>query len=252
LGKQPKPRTGWKIKSIPRTFTDVYFGGFVSRIETETEAVRFLKAKKFALRYNSTPSLPLASMYAATTDQRRAIELTNVLLARDEVVETNVIADRLVLVHRDIVPAIYALRTRFRSPKLSDYAERAFKLIQEDGTASAGDVRRYLGVDGMKRPDPADIALGDLQRDMRIDRGPSSVPEKGIPYLSKEGYPYRVFEKAHPDLVQAARKLKVDDAFRMLLNATADVPPKKFVAIFKLCLSPEERLRITAPEKLKD
>src|SRR5262245_45010551 len=185
-------------------------------------------------------------MYGAAVDQRRAIELTNALLARDEAVDTSVIADRLVLVHRDIVPALYALRVRFRSPRLSDYAERAFKLIQEDGTASAGDVRRYLGVDGMKRPDPADIALGDLQRDMRIDRGPSSVPEKGIPYLSKEGYPYRVFEKAHPDLVQAAKKLKVDDAFRALLKATADVPPKKFVAIFKLCLSPEERLRITA------
>jgi hypothetical protein len=223
----------------------------MNRIETEMDAVRFLKTKKIALRYNSTPALPLASMYAAAVDQRRAIELTNALLARDEVVETNVIADRLVLVHRDIVPALYALRMRFCSQKLSDYAERAFKLIQEDGTASAGDVRRYLGVDGLKRPDPADIALGDLQRDIRIDRGPASVPEKGIPYLSKEGYPYRVFEKAHPDLVQASKKLKIEEAFQTIVKAVGDVPAKKFVAMFKLCLSPEERLRITAPEKLK-
>jgi hypothetical protein len=34
-------------------------------------------------------------MYAAAGDQRRAIELTNRLLALNEVVETNVIADRL-------------------------------------------------------------------------------------------------------------------------------------------------------------
>src|SRR5216117_2837473 len=161
----------------------------IDRIETENDAIRFMKAVKFALRYNSTPSLPLASMYAAAGDPRRAIELTNALLARDEVVETNVIADRLVLVHRSIVPALYALRVRFRSEKLSDYAERTLRLIAKDGTASAGDVRRYLGVDGLKRPDPADLALSELQRELLIDRGPSSVPAKGIPYLSKEGYP---------------------------------------------------------------
>jgi hypothetical protein len=33
------------------------------------------------------------------------------VLARDEVIETNVIGGRLVLVHRDVVPALYALRT---------------------------------------------------------------------------------------------------------------------------------------------
>src|SRR5256885_17234853 len=99
-------------------------------IETENDAIRFMKSVTFALRYNSTPSLPLASMFEAAHDKRRAIELTNALLARDEVVETNVIAGRLVLVHRDIVPALYSLRTRFRAAKLSDYAERAFRLIQ--------------------------------------------------------------------------------------------------------------------------
>jgi hypothetical protein len=206
------------------------------RIQTEDDAIRFMKSVKFALRYNSTPSLPLASMYEAAHDQRRAIELTNALLARDEVIETNVIGGRLVLVHRNVVPALYALRTRFRAAKLSDYAERAFRLIQDDGTASAGDVRRFLAVDGMKRPDPADIALGDLQREMLIDRGPSSVPRNGIPYLSKEGYPYRVFEKAHPELVKAAKKIKVEEAIEVIREAAGPMPQKKFVTIFKLCL----------------
>ncbi len=206
------------------------------RIETENDAIKFMKRVKFALRYNATPSLPLASMYAAARDQRRAIELTNALLARGEVVETNVIADRLVLVHRDVVPALYALRARFRAARLSEYAERAFTLIQDDGTASSGDVRRFLGVDGMKRPDPADLALTELQREMLIDRGPSSVPKKGIPYLSKEGYPYRVFEKAHPELVRAAKKIKIEDAIQIIRDAAGPIPPRKFASMFKLCI----------------
>src|SRR6516162_2920124 len=96
----------------------------IERIETEDEAIRFLRGVKFALRYNSTPALPLASMYAAARDKRRAIELTNALLARAEAIETNIIADRLVLVHRDVVPALFALRVRFRAAKLSEYAEK--------------------------------------------------------------------------------------------------------------------------------
>jgi len=216
----------------------------VERIQTEDDAIRFMKKVKFALRYNSSPSVPLASMYAAAHDTRRAIELTNAVLARDEVVETNVIADRLVLVHRDVVPALYALRVRFRAAQLSNYAERALKLIEEDGSASAGDVRRFLGVDGMKRPDPADLALAELQREMLIDRGPSSVPEKGIPYLSKEGYPYRILAKSHPDLVKAAKKMKVDDALRAIVEAAGRIPGKKLGTMFKLCLTPEERAKM--------
>jgi hypothetical protein len=210
------------------------------RIETEDDAVKFMKSVKFALRYNATPALPLASMYGAAGDQRKAIELTSALLARDEVVETNVIADRLVLVHRDVVPALFALRTRFRAGKLSNHAIRALGLIREDGSASSGDVRRFLGVDGMKRPDPADLALAELQREMLIDRGPSSVPKNGIPYLSREGYPYRVFETAHPDLVKAAKKIKVQDAIRTIVEAVGPAPPRKLASMFKLCIKPEE------------
>jgi len=106
------------------------------RIQTEADAVNFMRRMKFALRYNSTPSLPLASMYEAAHDKRVAIELANALLASKEVVETNVIADRLVLVHRDVVPALYLLRSRHRVSKLSDNAARAFELIRENGTAS--------------------------------------------------------------------------------------------------------------------
>jgi len=214
-------------------------------IETEDDAICYMKRVRFALRYNSTPSLPLGSMYGAARDQRRAIELTNALLARDEVVETNVIADRLVLVHRDVVPALYALRVRFRAATLSDYSEKAFQLIRQDGTASAGDVRRFLGADGMKRPDPADLALGDLMRDFLIDRGPSSVPKNGIPYLSKEGFPYRVFDKAHPELVKAAKKMRIEDAMKTILEATSTFPPRKTALIFKLCFTAAERLQIT-------
>jgi len=205
-------------------------------IETERDAIEFMKRVKFALRYNATPSLPLASIYAAARDKRRAIELTNALLACKEVVETNVIADRLVLVHRDVVPALYALRTKLRAAKLSDDAARALKLIKDEGTASVGEVRRFLGAEGMTRPDPADLAVAELQREMLVDRGPSTVPKNGIPYLSKEGFPYRIFEKAHPDLVKAAKKINAPDALEIIRDAAGPIPPKKFTSMFKLCL----------------
>jgi hypothetical protein len=212
----------------------------VHKVETEDEAVRFLKSVKFALRYNSTPALPIASMYSAVPDKRRAIELTNVLLARNEAVETNIIADRLVLIHRDIVPILFALRTRFRMARLSANAERAFRLIREDGTASAGDVRRFLGIDGTRRPDAADLALAELQREFLVDRGPSSVPKNGVPYLSKEGFPYRVFERTHPELVKASRRIKVADAIREIVNAFPSATERKLAAMFKLCFTPDE------------
>jgi len=209
-------------------------------IESEEDAIQFLKTAKFVLRYDSTPGLPLESMYAVAGEQRRAIELTNAVLARNEVVETNVIANRLVLVHRDVVPALYVLRTRFRTETPSDNAVRTFRLIKKHGTLSAGDVRRFLGVSGFKRPDPADVALAELQKEMLIDRGPSSVPQKGIPYLSKEGYPYRIFEDAHKDIVKAAKKLKVEDAIKIVREAAGEIPTKKFVSMFKLCLTKAE------------
>ena len=166
--------------------------------------------------------------------------LTNALLARGEVIETNVIADRLVLAHRDVVPALYALRTRFRAARLSEDAECAFSLIVKNDGVSAGDVRRFLGVAGAKRPDRADLALAELMREMLIDRGPSSVPEKGIPYLSKEGYPYRAFAKSHPELVKAAKKLKLPEAIAIVCGAIGPVPRRKLASMLKLCVAKEE------------
>lgn len=175
-------------------------------LASEAGAVRFMKAVGFALRYNATASLPLAAMYKAAGDTRRAIELTNALLARGDVIESNVIADRLVLIHRDFVPAVFALRSRLRPAKRNPDAERIFQWIQKEGRATSGETRRFLGIAGQKRPDRGDIALGELQRDLLIDRGPSSVPKNGIPYLSPEGFPYRIFETAHPDIVRDAAK----------------------------------------------
>ena len=209
-------------------------------IHSEKDAVTFMKSVKLALRYGATPGLPLASMYAAAGDQRRAIELTNALLARGEVIETNVIADRLVLAHRDVVPALYALRTRFRAARLSEDAECAFSLIAKNDGVSAGDVRRFLGVAGAKRPDRADLALAELMREMLIDRGPSSVPEKGIPYLSKEGYPYRAFARSHPELVKAAKKLKLPEAIAIVCGAIGPAPRRKLASMLKLCVAKEE------------
>ena len=209
-------------------------------IHTEKDAVSFMKSVKLALRYGATPGLPLASLYDATGDQRRAIELTNALLARGEVIETNVIADRLVLAHREVVPALYALRTRFRSTRLSEDAQRALGLIAGNEGVNAGDVRRFLGVAGAKRPDRADLALTELMREMLIDRGASSVPEKGIPYLSKEGYPYRVFAKAHPTLINAAKKLDIPQAIAIVRGAIGPVPQRKLASMLKLCLAKEE------------
>jgi hypothetical protein len=206
-----------------------------NRIQSEADAVKFMKSVKFALRYNSTPSLPLASMFEAAHDKRVAIELANALLAKKEVVETNVVADRLVLVHRDVVPALYMLRTRHVA-NLSQNAARTFELIHENGTATVGEVRRFLGVEGLKRPDPADIAVGDLQREMLIDRGPSGVPKKGIPYLSKEGFPYRVFAKSHPDLVMAAKQLSSEEALQIIRDAVGPIPPRKFASMFRLLI----------------
>jgi len=209
-------------------------------IRTEKDAVTFMKSVKLALRYGATTGLPLASIYAAAGDQRRAIELTNALLARGEVIETNVIADRLVLAHRDVVPALYALRTRFRAAVLSEDAEGAFRLIAKNDGVSAGDVRRFLGVAGSKRPDRADLALAELMREMLVDRGPASVPAKGIPYLAKEGYPYRAFAKSHPELIKAAKKLKVPEAIAIVCGAVGPVPKRKLASILKLCVAKEE------------
>jgi hypothetical protein len=215
-------------------------------IRTERDAVRFLKSVKFALRYGSTASLPLPGMYLAAADKRRAIELTNALLARAEVIETNVIGGRLVLAHREVVPALLVLRGRFRARSLSDDAARALELIGTSEGVTAGDVRRLLGVRGARRPDRADDALAELMREMLVDRGPSSVPERGIPYLSKEGFPYHLLARAHPDLVAAAKKLTIAQALDAVVAPLRGVPPGKLASMLRLCARKDELAPLTA------
>jgi hypothetical protein len=206
-------------------------------IETERQAAAFMKSVKFALRYGS--GRPLPSFSAEAADQRRAIELTNALLARRVVIETNVIGDRLVLAHRDVIPALWSLRRRFPS-ELTQDAARALELIEANVGVNAGDVRRMLGARGARRPDRADIALAELMRDMRVDRGPSSVPKRGIAYLSREGFPYRVFEKAHPDLVATAAKLSIDRALETVIAPLRHLPPRTLASLLRLCVRKDE------------
>jgi hypothetical protein len=79
---------------------------------------------------------------------------------------------------------------------------------------------------------------------MLVDRGPSSVPQKGIPYLSPEGFPYRVFASAHAELVRNATKLNHDDAVTLVistyLSAAVFVTPRKLASMFRLLFTESE------------
>ncbi|PYP87155.1 MAG: hypothetical protein DMF61_10955 [Blastocatellia bacterium AA13] len=238
-------------------------------ITTAAEAKKFLKSVSIALRYGATEGLPLASIYAAVhvpresaaknretqkereQDRellRRAIELTNGLMAYREGIEINVIADRLVLAHRDLLPAIYFLRRRGRrlddTANLSAEAKRALALLKQKLIATAGEVRSHLRLERGERHDPVVEALSELQREMLLDRGPSDVPKTGIPYLSRDGYPYRIFHEVHRDLVAKAGKLTVKAAADLVigryLKGAVYASPRKLASMFKLFLSAEE------------
>lgn len=230
-------------------------------LNSTAEVMKFLKSVGFALRYNPTKGLPLASVYwavwggseteAESDAQRRTIEITNELLASRVAVEVNVIADRLVLAHKSLAASLYALIRRGRSAEdldgLSIDAARAFRFIGQKVHASAGEVRRHLGVIGQPRFDPALNALAELQRQMLVSRGSSDVPEHGVPYLSKEGYPYFAFHVIHEDVVKSAAKLELDNAAVTLLEAylkpAVFITTRKLASLFKLCLS-ENELRV--------
>lgn len=249
-----------------RQSTNLWLAGH-SGIHTLAEAQRFMESVGFALRYNATEGLPLASMYRAVWDptpkinegrrvvpedegeaQRRAIELTNALLANGTAIEVNIIAGRLVLVHRKLVPALYLLRRRGQRlddlEGLSINAARAYALIGDKKRATFGDIRRHFGITGWPNPDPAYEALAELQRRFLVDRGPADVPKKGIPYLSKEGIPYRSFHAVNKDLIRAAEKLSVREATRAVifayLKAAVFVAPRKLGSMFKLCFTRDE------------
>ncbi len=239
-------------------------------VATAAEAKKFLKAVGLALRYGATEGLPLASIYAAVQGphgesngkskgsigrveedreiQRRAIELTNGLMAYREGIEVNVIAERLVLVHRDLAPAVYFLRRRGKRVDdlgaVSLEARRAYAFLRQKLIATAGEVRTYLRLERGERRDPVIELLSELQREMLLDRGPSDVPKTGIPYLSKEGYPYRVFHEVHRDLVAKAAKLTARAASDLIisryLKGAVYATPRRLASMFKLMLTPDE------------
>src|SRR5215470_13968971 len=80
------------------------------------DADRFLARVGVALRYGPTKGLPLASLYRVLAGEKPAkralagaITLTNRLLGEARGIEVHVVADRVCVAHRSMVPALYAL-----------------------------------------------------------------------------------------------------------------------------------------------
>jgi hypothetical protein len=224
-------------------------------LHSDDDAAQFLNQVALALRYTASSDLPLASMYRATQRQvplpedeklahARAYDLTNGLLARGEAIEINVVANRLVLAYLPLMPAIYALRRGRNDPQLTELARQTLDFIAANETASSGDVRRLLNVAGQPRPDTADLALGELQRELLVDRGPASTPAGGVFYLSREGYPYRVFAHAHREIASAAARLTRRAASLELvesyLKPAVFASPRKLHTLLQLLLSRDE------------
>ena len=231
---------------------DTAFGTGASPIATTTGAERFLERTGIALRYNATASLPLASLQRAFAGDdpdkgaaAHAIALTNHLLGTVTGVEVSVIAGRIAVVHRRVMPSLYSLVRRGRpledAEGLSLNARTALALLRQRKEVSAGDVRHRLGLRADPRNDPAYAALGELQRILLVDRGPFEIPKKGIPYLPPEGYPYHLFHEAHADLVAAAKKLSIETAADTFLSsyfaAAAVARERKLASMFKQFLS---------------
>src|SRR5579862_2564578 len=225
-------------------------------IKTLAQASRFMQNVGIALRYWPSTGIPMASMYRACSGnngekeegQRRAIEITNQLLESFLVIEVNMIAARLCLVASSIVPPLFRLVTRERVydqlPKLSPGARQRYELLRIRGEITAGDLRKKMGIKSGLQEDPAYIALGELQQHFLVDRGPFKMREKGIPYLSKEGYPYHLFHEAHLELVTASQKLDIKQAALTFLSAflhgAVFCPVRKMQSMFQLFLSRDE------------
>jgi hypothetical protein len=249
------PVKGWQRRQ------DAAFAVDGPIVGTAAAAEKFLDRVGIALRYNATANLPLASLQrafagdlsrrsstAAKADATRAIALTNHLLGTMTGIETHVIAGRVAVVHRRVMPALYALVRRGRAiddlDGLSLNARTALGLLQQRKEVSAGDVRHRLGLRPDPRNDPAYAALGELMRVLLVDRGPFEIPKNGIAYLPPEGYPYHLFHEAHGDVIPAAKKLSVDaaaDAFlSAYLQAAVFARARKLATLFKIFLSPAE------------
>lgn len=224
------------------------------RIGTPREADRFLEHYGVVLRYTAPSSVLLASLRSACGPANNdaaleaSIALTNHVLGRASGIEVNVVATRLTIVHRTLMPALYRLVRRERRPDdlegLSLAARAAHALVREQREVAAGDVRRRLGAQAAPRRDPAYEALAELQRHLLVDRGPFVVPKTGIPYLSRDGYPYHLFHEAHADLARAATRLSraaaTDAWVAAYLRGVTIAAPRTLVSLFRLFLTAPE------------
>ena len=233
------------------------FGAHAKALITDPrKAEQFLARVGIALRYGATKGLPLASLYRAfgghlpeKAHLARAIMLTNKMLGEGAALEIHVIASRVTLVHRSLVPSLYALVRRGRPTDdvsgLSVNAQTALSLLGTMKQVTAGQVRERIGVKKFDpKADPAYAALGELTRTMLVDRGPFVVPKAGIPYLSTEGYPYHLLHEAHSDLVASARRYSAEEAadefLEGYLSGAAFCAVRKLASLFRLFLSPAE------------
>jgi hypothetical protein len=231
-----------------------------ARIKTPKDAERFLKHAGIALRYAMAKGLPIASLRSAAGAEtskaalRTSIALTNHLLASGIGIEINVVADRLALVHRSLLPALVVLVRRGRPADdldgLGMNARAAHALLRQQRQISAGELRRHLGLRTESRHDPAYEALAELQRALLVGRGPFEVTNSAIPYLSQEGYPYYLLHERHVELVRQARALSMDAAADLwigrYLGAAPPVSPRKLASMFRRFLGPDEITRALA------
>jgi hypothetical protein len=218
-------------------------------------AERLLERTVVALRYGRNPGIPLPGLQAVFCGDEpdkeaviRGMTLTNDLLARGVALEVHVIADRVAFVHRDYVPALYALVRRERElddlEGLSLNARTALALVTQRKEVTVGDVRIRLGLPVRPRHDPGYLAVSELTRVMLVDRGPFKVNTRGIPYLPKEGYPYHLFHQAHPELVRRASRYSVEQAADEWLVACVEgavfARRRKLASMFRAFLSAAE------------
>jgi hypothetical protein len=212
-------------------------------VKTSTQLARWIGEVGIALRYGPHKSLPIASVYAAVGDQRRATELTNAVIAAGAAVEIACVADRLAIAAASLLPALIALRRRGRAVddlELSQDARVVLAFVAREERPTAGMVRKHLGVTPRKWPNRADDALLELQRWLVLDRGATDVPERGLAYLTKEGIPYRLIDQAYPLQVRAARNLVVAKAAHELVGRFRDLSTKQLHKLFGVLMSPEE------------
>jgi hypothetical protein len=222
-------------------------------LATATDAELLLHDLGFVLRYHGK-GVPIASLRSACGPEGseaaliRSITLSNHLLGTKQAIEVLVIAGRVALVHRTLMPALYVLVRRGRPvgnvDELSLPARQALHLINQQREVTVGDVRGHLSVKAETRHDPASDALSELQRALLVDRGPFEMPTHGVPYLSRDGYPYHLFHHAHADLVKSADGLSINTAtdtfVRTYLRAAVFATPRKLLSLFKLFLTKED------------